>query len=115
MFGKNKHINSQTVFMHAAANALVAVAYITSVVFIMENMGKILGPEGKAPTFLGPVAFLLLFVISATVMGITIFGRPILWYLEKKTTEAFMLLAYTLGMLVLILGLIVITLILQVA
>jgi len=41
--------------------------------------------------------FLLLFVVSATVMGALVFGRPILWYLDGRKREAVELAGITIG------------------
>ncbi len=56
-------------------------------------------PEFFQPTFslLIPICMLMLFVLSAAVMGILVFGQPILWYLDGKKQEAISLLMYTLG------------------
>lgn len=48
------------------------------------------------------LAFLLVFVISAAVMGLLIFGKPILLYLDNFKKEAVSLLFYTLSFLILI-------------
>lgn len=52
------------------------------------------------PSYLGPVAFLLLFILSAAVTGALILGRPVLLYLENQKTEAVRLFIYTIGWLV---------------
>ena len=47
--------------------------------------------------FLGPVAFLLLFVLSAAITGALILGRPVVLYLENRKLEAVKLFLYTVG------------------
>ncbi len=87
------------IIKYAALHALGAVAYIALIAVFMNNAGKILGPDKTAvPT----IAFLLTFVISAAVMGLTIFGRPIIWYLNGKKSEAIKLAIYTIAFLALI-------------
>jgi len=44
-----------------------------------------------------PIVMLSLFVFSAALTGTLIFGRPILWYLDGKKSEAISLFAYTLA------------------
>lgn len=56
---------------------------------------------GKMETSWGPFAFLLLFVISAAIVGILLFGRVIYLYLDKHEKEAIKLLLYTVGWLLL--------------
>jgi hypothetical protein len=85
--------NSKIIFT-AFLNSLGVTAYITFVSMIIRNGEKLFG---KMENFLGPVVFLLLFVLSATITGTLILGRPILWYLEGKKSEAVKLLFYTIG------------------
>lgn len=85
--------------MHAAC----AVCYIALVALVMSQGKEFFGPMPKA---LGTMAFLLLFVVSAALMGLTIFGRPILWYLGGQKHEALSLVYYTLIFLIFITALI---------
>ncbi|OGZ34148.1 MAG: hypothetical protein A2Y98_02330 [Candidatus Portnoybacteria bacterium RBG_19FT_COMBO_36_7] len=75
-------------------NSLAAFVYISGVAWLMFNGEKFFG---KAESFWMPVALLLLFVISATIVGALILGRPILLYLDGKKSDAITLLAYTVG------------------
>jgi hypothetical protein len=50
---------------------------------------------GKTATFWVPVAMLLLFVLSATVVGALVLGRPIYFYLNGQKSDAIKLLLYT--------------------
>jgi hypothetical protein len=83
-------------FLHAAG----AVAYISLVAFVMTRGEEFIKPIEA--TVLGPVMFLTLFVLSAAVMGLTLFGRPILWYLDGKKKEAVQLALHTVLFLALI-------------
>ena len=80
-------------------NALIATAYIAVVALVITNGESLFG---KNDSVLNGMLFLLLFVISAAVMGVTIFGRPIMWYLDGKKTEAILLVSYTLALLLII-------------
>jgi len=53
---------------------------------------------------------LLVLVFSAALTGILIFGRPAIWYLDGKKSEALFLLFYTLGALLIIISITVILL-----
>jgi len=80
-------------------NAFCAIAYIGLIALLMDNAENIFG---QLPKILGTMSFLLLFVISAAVMGLLIFGRPILWYWDGKKQEAVALISYTIIVLALI-------------
>lgn len=69
-------------------------AYVAVVATAMWNAQYVL-PE--RPGAVGIVAFLLLFVLSATVSGALILGRPILLYLDGKRPEAFRLFGATIA------------------
>lgn len=60
-------------------------AYIALVALIMKNVNMLLG---HGPEILAMVAFLTLFVLSASLSGALILGRPALLYLENKKKEA---------------------------
>ncbi len=51
---------------------------------------------GKMDNLLGPIAFLLLFVVSALIVGMLVLGKPIILYLDNKKKEAIQLSIYTL-------------------
>jgi len=52
---------------------------------------------GKMEKFWGPFVFLLLFVLSAAVVGLLVFGRVAYFYLEGYKKESISLLFYTVG------------------
>lgn len=72
--------------------ALGEVAYVALVGSVMNNAEHIFG---NRPGVIAFVAFLLLFVLSATVSGALILGRPILLYLDGKKREAVELFGVT--------------------
>jgi hypothetical protein len=85
---------------YSLGHAVLVLVYISSVAWLMTNAETILGEAEE--TFLIPVAMLMLLVLSAAVMGLLVFGRPILMYLDGKKREAVMFLGYTLGWLTLL-------------
>lgn len=93
MTAKNK------IAKYSLLNALGAAAYVAIVATFMSN-AEILFGDVEGP--FAPMGFLMLFVLSAAVMGTLVFGRPILWYLDGKKKEAVTLLLYTLGFLAII-------------
>ena len=71
-------MEKKKIMLYGLMHAGCAVLYVGLVALVMSRAEKLFGPDGRP---LGTMAFLLLFVVSATLMGLTIFGRPILWYL----------------------------------
>jgi hypothetical protein len=92
-----KRMNTKQIVFHGLFNALAAAAYIGLIALLLSNAGSTLGPINGP---LAAAAFLLVFVISAAVMGIIIFGRPVLWYFNGRKEEAVHLLAATIVFLV---------------
>jgi hypothetical protein len=82
---------------YAGLNALGTVLYVTLVASLMYNAPKIFG--GDEDTVLIPIAMLLLFVVSASITGLLVLGRPVMWYLDGKKKEAVSLLIATVGFL----------------
>ena len=91
---KTKHIIGYA-FLHA----LLTVFYIAGVATIMTGLEDVFGPRSG---ILGPIVFLSLFVVSAAVVGMLIFFRPLLWYLESRKKEAIQLAVSTVAFLALI-------------
>ena len=82
------------IFKRAAINALAAFAYVTVVGLFMSNASRIFGQKDTAIT---PVAVLMLLVLSASLMGILVFGQPVMWYIDGKKKQALHLLGYTMA------------------
>lgn len=80
-------------------NSIGVLVYVSLVAFIMQNGEKIFG---KMQNFLGPIAFLLLFVVSAAITASLVLGKPILFYLDGKKQEAIKLFCFTIGWMFLI-------------
>ena len=79
---------------YALSYSFGAFLYTTLVTIILYNGNNWFG---KANSFLMPLALLMLFVISATIVGLLILGRPIILYLNNSKKEATELLLYTIG------------------
>jgi hypothetical protein len=74
-------------------NALGIIVYVSAVSVIMQNGEKIFSNINE---FVGPVAFLILFVLSAAVTGGLVLGKPVMLYLSDQKNEAVKLFIYTL-------------------
>jgi len=85
-----------SIFKYAALNALGTVAYIALVATFFANANSLFGDKAEG-TVLIPMAMLLLFVVSASITGSLVLGRPILWYLDGKKKDAVALLMATIG------------------
>lgn len=92
-------MKSSKLIFHSFICAVFTTFYIVVVALIIQNGEKIFG---KMNNFFGPVAFLLLFVLSAAITGALVVGRPVLLYLEGKKTEAVKLFLYTVSWLLII-------------
>ncbi|MDD5590127.1 MAG: hypothetical protein PHQ47_03060 [Candidatus Portnoybacteria bacterium] len=89
---------SSKLFLWGLTDALGAFVYISGVAWLMSHMEKVIGKIDN--NFFGPVAILLLFVISATIVGALVLGRPIVFYLNGAKKDSLKLFSYTLVCLV---------------
>ena len=88
------------IIKNAVLNALATAAYVVAVASFLFYAPKMFESETK--TVLVPIAMLMLFVFSAAMTGLLLFGRPAFWYLDGKKKEALLLLIYTLVIFLLI-------------
>lgn len=86
-------------FLHA----LGVMAYIAVVATIMSNGEAIFGND---KTLWGPIAFLMLFVVSATITGLLVLGKPVTLFIEGQKKEAVTFLTATVSWLAVLLSLI---------
>lgn len=70
------------------------VVYVGIVSYLMNNGDRLFG---KMDNLVGPIAFLLLFTLSALVVGILGLGKPVMLYLDGKKKEAISFFLYTAG------------------
>ncbi|MDP3880892.1 MAG: hypothetical protein Q8Q32_01775 [bacterium] len=84
----------------ALVHGLATAGYVYLVVSLISFIEKL--PFAEASP-LAPVAFLLLLVTSAAITASLVFGRPLLWYLDKRKDEAIALAVYTVAWLIVIL------------
>jgi len=74
-----------------AIGTAVYVVLVASFMFLMqESMPR------EINSAIISIAMLLLFVFSAALTGIMVFGKPIIWYLNGKKKEAISLISWTL-------------------
>ena len=76
--------------------------YISLVALLLFTVGKLFGSKPD-PVIIAPIAFLLLFVISASISGALILGKPLMLYMDGKKKDALWLFGATIAWLVLFL------------
>ncbi|HTM68228.1 MAG TPA: hypothetical protein VL426_02910 [Candidatus Binatia bacterium] len=77
-------------------HALGAFLYILAVVTLVSNLQRFFG-DRPDPKFLAPLAMLSLLVLSAAVMGMLVFGKPVMLYIDGKKKEAVAMVCWTVG------------------
>lgn len=79
----------------ALIDASLTALYIIGVGIFMNFVSQKIG--NKEDTFLDPIAFIMLFVLSAAITSYLMFGQPAIWYLDGKKKEAINLIGQTLA------------------
>ncbi len=79
---------------YAMLHALGVLVYTSLVAWLMSSGEKIFGQMNN---FWGPTAILMLFVLSAAVVGALVLGKPIMLYLDGHKKTAVHLLLMTIG------------------
>lgn len=80
----------QRSFVHAAG----VFFYTVLVAAVLTNAQRIFGPM---PTIWGGVAFLMLFVVSASIVGSLVLVKPAMLYLGNAKKQGVLMLVYTVG------------------
>jgi hypothetical protein len=94
--------------MKGFINAGGVLIYISAVAWLGFNSQRFFGGRSD---FLIPVFALLLFVISASITGLLVLGKPILLYWDGRKRESVVLLFATLAWLVFFLAVVMVALI----
>ncbi len=76
----------------ALINSIGTAVYIALVATLMTKGNQIFG---QATGILGGVGILLLFTLSALIVGTLVLGKPLMLYLDGNKKEAVKLLIYT--------------------
>lgn len=84
----------KNLILQAVISSICVVAYVAGVAWLMIHGEQLFGPLGNRG-ILGPTLFLLLFVFSATVVGLVVLGRPAYLFLTGLRREAVVLLVLT--------------------
>jgi len=89
---KSNNAEDKKLFFYSAMHSLGVLVYVSLVVLFISNAQNIFGKGDNALT---GVVMLLLLVLSATITGSLVLGKPILLYLDGKKTEALKMLFFT--------------------
>lgn len=87
-------MKNSKLILYGLVHALGIAVYVFGIALLIQNGGKIFGQMNN---LFGPVAFLLLFVLSAAITGALALGKPVILYLNKQKREAIKLFLYTVG------------------
>lgn len=97
-------------FLKSLVNAAGVLIYVSAVAWLGFNSQRIFD---KPANFLTPLFMLLLFIISASITGLLVLGKPVHLYLNNLRKEAFTLLFATLAWLVFFLIVVLMVLLLR--
>ena len=76
-------------------HALLAFTYIFGIAsFFHFGLQK---SFSRVPDFFAPIIMLSLLVVSASIMAILVFGKPVMLYMDNQKKEALTMLFYTVG------------------
>jgi len=87
-------MKNSKIITRAFLSSLAVLIYTSAVSYIMSYGNELFG---KMETVFAFVAFLMLFVLSVAIIGLLVFLKPVLLYLDVKKQEAISLLVYTIG------------------
>lgn len=87
-----------TIVKNSFLNALGTAAYVVLLVLLIDNLERFFPKEDNV--FM-PISALMMFVLSASITGSLVIGKPILMYLNGEKVEAVKLFLYTVGWLAL--------------
>lgn len=84
--------------LHSLGHAVLVAGYVSLVATIMTHGEQLFKQDHSV---LAPIAFLMLFVLSAAIVGALVLGRPAMMYLAGDRSGGMKFFGYTIGWLVL--------------
>ena len=85
-------MNNKSLIKIATLNSLGVLVYSSIIALFLTNGNEIFG---KMSSVLASITFLMIFVLSATIVGSLILAKPIMLYIDGAKKEAVKLLIYT--------------------
>jgi hypothetical protein len=86
------------ILKYAGLNAALTAIYVAFVAAFFSYAPQLFG-EVQEKNILIPITMLLVFILSASITGGLVLGRPILWYLDGKKKDAVLLFVTTIAVL----------------
>lgn len=96
--------NMQEIYKHALLDATLTLAYVIGIaVFLTHGAPQVFTetPNGEGKGILIPIFMLLTLIVSASITGYLVLGKPILWYWDGRKHDAFRLFFTTIAVLAL--------------
>ncbi len=87
------------IVLYSLVHALTVLAYISGFAYAVHTAGNTFI---DIPDMLGMVVMLLLFVFSAGLMALLVFGRPVYLFVTGMKKEGIMFLGFTMGWLLIL-------------
>jgi hypothetical protein len=87
-------MNNKEIIKQSLLSSFGVFLYVSGVAWLMQNGEKLFG---KMDHVYGTIAFLLLFIFSALITGLLVFGFPALLFFEGNKKEAVKMIVYTTG------------------
>lgn len=85
-------MNTYSLIKRSLLDSLGVAAYVLVISWIMTSLSGQNFPQ----TVLGPMMMLMLLVLSVAVVGMLIFAKPVMMYLDGQKKESVWLIIYTL-------------------
>ena len=77
-------------------NTIGAAAYIYVISQVLNN-GSVIFGNGRGSEIVGPFLLLLMFVLSAAIVGGLVFGESVIQFVNKKTKDGVLAAVYSVG------------------
>lgn len=85
-------MSTKEILQRSFLNTFGVAIYVSVVATVMTNGEHVFG---RMPGVVAPFAILMLLVLSATVTGTLVFGKPVLLYVEGDKKSAVSMVLYT--------------------
>lgn len=85
-------MTNEKLALNGLLHAVGTVVYIVLVSLLLRNGNRLFG---STPTIFNIITLLCLLVLSASIVGTLMLGRPALWYFNGAKTEAVKLFSFS--------------------
>ena len=80
------------ILLWAIIESLGVAVYVVFIIYLLNNLAII---AANAQNTFGQITFLMLFVLSALITGLLVFGHPVILFVKGQAKDAARLLFYT--------------------